>query len=203
MSVILAGTVILLGLLIILLAVPLELAFDIERVGQINGQVSIRWLFGLVRFRIEIPVNVKPKKTKLQARSASGKTPEKCKKRRGSSKVITVLKRATFRGRLIKFIKDLLRATHAHELMLRFRIGLGDPADTGQLWALLGPIAAMAQNIRSGVVRIEPEFIEQVFEFQGKGRFRLIPLEFIVLAIAFVLSPPSLHAWRTLRQSEG
>ena len=202
MSFIILGTAVLLGLLITLLAVPIELTFRINRIKQIHGQVNIRWLFGLVRFSVDVPGIAKPKKTKIKGKPAAAKQSETDKKRSGSPKLFAVLKQSTFRRRLFQFIQDLLRATHSHELTLRCRIGLGDPADTGQLWALLGPIAAMAANIRSAVVRIEPEFMDPIFEIQSHGKFRLIPLEFIALTIAFVLSPPSLRAWRVLRQSK-
>ncbi len=79
------------------------------------------------------------------------------------------------------------------------RLGLGDPADTGRLWAFLGPLNAAAQNLRNAEVRIEPEFVDPTFEFEINGRVRLVPLQFLALATAFALSPPSIRAWRTLR----
>ncbi|MDX1813007.1 MAG: DUF2953 domain-containing protein, partial [Gammaproteobacteria bacterium] len=112
-----------------------------------------------------------------------------------------LLKQSAFRSRLFKFIKDVLRATHLHDLKLRIRIGLGDPADTGQAWAFFGPLAAMAANVRKAEVRIEPEFMDSVFEIYSYGRFHLVPFEFIALTIAFALSPPSLRAWRSMRQA--
>ena len=60
----------------------------------------------------------------------------------------------------------------------------------------------MATNIRGAEVRIEPEFIDPAFKIHSHGKFRFIPLEFIALVITFALSPPSLRAWRTLRQSK-
>ncbi|MCI0504815.1 MAG: DUF2953 domain-containing protein [Gammaproteobacteria bacterium] len=199
---ILLGAAVLSGLLIALLAAPVELAFRIDRIRQIHGQAHIRWLFGLVRFSVEVPGIAKPKKTKEKRRPAAAKKSGPHEQKSGSSKLFAVLKQSPFRRRLFRFIKDLLRATHSQELYLRLRVGLGDPADTGQLWALLGPIAALAANMPVAVVRIEPEFMNPVFEFQSHGKFRLSPLEIIALTIAFVLSPPSLRAWRTLRQSK-
>jgi hypothetical protein len=94
----------------------------------------------------------------------------------------------------------LLRATHARNLYLRLRIGLGDPADTGRLWAIIGPIAGLAQNLRSAMVRIEPEFMDPVFEVESRGQFRLLPIQLIALTAAFVLSPTMLRAWWLLRR---
>lgn len=202
MGPILLGSASLLALLIALLAVPIEFLFKIERIKPIYGQVNVRWLFGLVRFSIDIPGTPLPNKTKAKRKPAAGKQADTRKAKPASANFFAVLKQSTFRRRLFQFIKDLLRATHLHELTLLCRIGLGDPADTGQLWAVLGPIAALSANMRGAAVRIEPAFMEQIFEVQSHGRFRLIPLEFIALTIAFVLSPPSLRAWRLLRQAK-
>ena len=79
------------------------------------------------------------------------------------------------------------------------RLGLGDPADTGRLWAIVGPLSVAAQGIRSARVRVEPAFMEAVLEFDARGRMRLVPVQFLALAIGFALSPPSVRAWRTLR----
>ena len=206
MSSILTGIAVLSGLLVLLLAIPIDLAFKINRNRQINGHLSIRWLFGLVRFRINIPDTTKTGKTTTDKslknrKSHNIKSSAVNKQQPDALRLFSVLKQSAFRRRFIRFIKDLLRAAHTHELFFRFRIGLGDPADTGQLWALLGPVAAMVTSIRSAVVRIEPEFINSAFEIQSHGKFRLIPLQFIALTITFALSPPSLRAWRSLRQN--
>jgi hypothetical protein len=43
--------------------------------------------------------------------------------------------------------------------------------------------------------------MDPVLEVESHGEFRLIPLHFIALATAFVVSPETLCAWRTLRRS--
>ena len=185
-------------LLLVLLTVPISVAFRMDRIKEINGHVIFHWLFGLVRFRIGIPRAVKavtrhPKKPR-----------EKTKKRKQGGNVrvvIALLKQSAFRRRAIRFIKDLLCAAHARDLYLRLRIGLGDPADTGRLWGFLGPVAGIVTNLRSAEVRIEPEFMAPALEVESHGEFRLIPLQFIALATAFMLSPATLQAWRTLRRS--
>jgi hypothetical protein len=187
----------LLTLLLVLLAMPITVAFRIDRVKEIKGQVSFRWLFGLVRFRIGIPGD------KKHAKRFKRKRVKKTGKRRkggNARSVIRVLKQSAFRRRAIRFFKYVLRATHATDLYFRLRIGLGDPADTGRIWALFGPVAGFASNIRSAEVRIEPEFIEPVLEVESHGEFSLIPLQFIALTVLFVVSPMTIRAFRTLRQ---
>ena len=190
--------VVLLGRLIVLLEIPIDLAFGVDRVNNIQGQVNIHWLFGLVRFSINIPDKTKSKKPKSRHKPAAVKKPRNSKESSRSTELIRVLKQSEFRQRLYQFVKDLLHATHSRDLRFHVRIGLGDPADTGRLWIFLGPVAAMAANIRSASIRIEPEFMDPVFELHSKGEFRLMPLEFIVLTLRFILSPAALRAWRTL-----
>jgi hypothetical protein len=189
---------ILLTLLLVLLAVPITVAFRFDRIKEIKGQLSFHWLFGLMRFRIGIPDAAKAEPQHKR------KSTKKTRKREpgGSARgVFALLKQSAFRQRAIRFIKDVLRVTHVRDFYLRLRIGLGDPADTGRLWALLGPIAGIATNLRSAEVCIEPEFMDTMLEVESHGEFRLIPLQFIALATAFVVSPTTLSAWRTLRQS--
>jgi hypothetical protein len=188
------------GLLVILVAIPIDISFEIDRVEQMEGQLTVRWLFGLVRFTTPITAT-----GKTEAASApeypETETPRKPHQAGRPLNVLGVLKQVTFRRRVYRLLRDLLRATHPHEMFLHLRLGLGDPADTGRLWAFVGPTAAyFANNIQSARIIVEPEFMDLVFEVHGHGRVYLIPLQFIALIIAFFLSPPSLRAWRTLRQ---
>ena len=198
MSFVLLIIAILLAILLLLLAVPITVAFRIDGIKEIKGQVSLQWLFGLVRFRIGIPGSTK---AEPQRKLRLAKKTRKRKHGNNARGVFTLLKQSAFRRRAIRFIKDVLRATHARDLYLRLRIGLGDPADTGRLWALLGPIASIATNLRSAEVRIEPEFVDPLLEVESHGGFRFIPLQFISLATAFIVSPKTLRALLMLRQS--
>ena len=185
---------IILGLLVLLLALPINLAFRVEGVETFNGQIAIRWMFGLVRFRVRIPGLSKPARAPKAA-----KVRVKPDKRSGRPNVFALLRQAAFRRRVYRLAADLVCAAHLHRLHLRMRLGLDDPADTGRLWALVGPLNAVAQNLRNADVQIEAEYLDPVFEFQARGRLLLVPLQFLILAIGFALSPASFRAWRTLK----
>ncbi len=187
-------------LLLLLLAVPLDLVFRIECVRNFQGQISVRWLFGVVRFRTPLrSTSGQQRKNKRLQQSSKKRTARN--NHRARPDFVAVIRQAQFRRRVYRFFKDLVRALHLQRLRLLMRLGLGDPADTGRLWALIGPLSAMAQNVRSAEVCIEPEFMDSVLEVQADGQLRLIPLQLLVLVFAFVLSPPSIRAWRTLRAS--
>jgi hypothetical protein len=192
---------VLLGLAVLLLAVPIDVVFRFANVEALAGQVTVRWLFGLARFRIKIPDVSKPRQSTAKPKGKTEETREELGARGRRANVLAALKQSAFRRRLFRFAKSLVRAVHAHELYLRMRLGLGDPADTGRLWAMVGPLSALAQNLHHAEVCIEPEFVDPVFEFESHGRVLLIPIQFILIAVAFVLSPPSIRAWRTLKGS--
>jgi len=184
--------------LLVLLALPIDVAFRAEGLEPLRGEIGIRWLFGAVRLQVPIPGSGETDET-TQAKPRAGKARPKAGKKRARGNVFAALRQAAFRRRLYRLLQDALAAAHLRELRLHLRLGLGDPADTGRLWAVLGPLAAIARSLRNADVRIEPEFIDAALEFRAEGRARLIPLQYLALAVGFVLSPVSIRAWRTLQ----
>ena len=191
-----------LALLVLLLAVPFEVAFEVRGMRQFSGQVTIGWLWGLLRFRIPVSgkggadephraAGVRVRRTRRTGHDGGKK-----------GNFMAVLRREDFRRQVYRLVRDILRAARLHDLGLQMRLGLGDPADTGRLWAFVGPLNAVAQNLNNARVSIEPEFMEAVMEFDTHGRFRIVPLQLLALATTFALSAPSRRAWRTLRGAD-
>jgi len=193
----------LLALVVALLAVPLTVAFSIRRIGDMRGYVRFRWLFGLVRFQLRIPRAADARTRPAPAPRKKAGPPRRKRRKGGAAGVVSAIGQAALRRRVYRFIGDLLRATHARDLFCRLRIGLGDPADTGCLWAFVGPIAGMAQTIQAATVRIEPEFMDPVFEVESRGRFSLVPLQFVAIVTAFLLSPTMLPVWWQICRGSG
>ncbi len=80
---------------------------------------------------------------------------------------------------------------------MRIRIGLGDPADTGQLWSIVGPVAGILANSKEVVLEIEPEFFDATFELDGSGNIGIVPLQLIYLIFGVLLSP---SVWQGVKQ---
>ena len=179
----------------VLLAAPVDVDFRLEGIEPLRGQVAIRWLFGLARLRLAFP-RVRGPSARRRGRSKGAGARGGARRRR---RALAAFRLASFRRRAFRFVGDLARAVRPRELRLRARLGLGDPADTGRLWALVGPLQAWALSSRGADVRIEPEFLEGALELQAQGRLRLVPLQLLGLAVSFVLSPSSIRAWRALR----
>lgn len=194
---------VLLALLIVLLTIPLTIVFSIHRNSVTRGRIRFGWLFGLVHFQLTLPHDSGDK-------SKTGPIPTSEKKRKiGTSKLrkekrnmqglFALLREPIFRQRVMQFIRDALAATHAEDLFFRLRIGTGDPADTGRLWAIIGPLAGLLRSIKTIDAYIEPEFMEPLLEIKTHGRFRLFPIQFLYLLIHFLLSLATLVSrfrWR-------
>lgn len=181
-------------LLIALLAIPVTLTFQLSRPRILQDETVLEWAFGLVRVRI-------PASEPSAPSSGGDESKRKTHRSRHSSargtNILNAVRLKPFRRRIFRFVSDLWRAVRKRDVSLRVRLGLGDPADTGQLWAIVGPIAGLLATVQDAAIAIEPEFSDSTFEMSGAGSIRLIPLQLIYLTIALLLSPP---VWQGLAQ---
>lgn len=183
-----------LALLLALLAIPLDLDFSVQRrEGRQQGHGTLGWLFGVVRLRLG------NSKVRDRAQAERPRIKRRRHKPGGAHRVIAMLRSEGFGRRLLKLARDLLRRIHIRELRLNLRLGLDDPADTGRLWAVLGPLAAMLALLPHAHVTIEPAFSAEAFEIDGHGHIRVIPIQLLFVILVFVLSPTTLRALRTMR----
>lgn len=183
--------VIALLLVIALLAIPLELRFQLSRYEVIEGDVTLVWLFGLLKVNLS--------KTKPQTKSDDANIAAKQNKRGSSSLSLSrALRQKPLRSRLIRFVRDIWHAIKREDFRLFIRLGLGDPSDTGLLWAIIGPLSGMLFAAEDADITIEPDFIESAMTLESSGKIRLIPLQLLYLIMGLLLSPA---LWRGLRAS--
>jgi len=190
---VLVGAALFLLLLVGLLAIPVTLEFEVAWRNALEQNVRLRWAFGLVHVRIpsadpraEPESRTVPEKKKQRARQS----------RRGPGNVLAAVRDGRFRRRIVKFARDLWGAVRKQSILLRLRIGLGDPADTGRLWAIVGPVAGMLTAIRDVTIEIEPEFFDPAFELDTSGSIRLVPLHIVYLVVGLMFSP---SVWRGVK----
>lgn len=188
------GVVIFVAVLAALLAIPLTLTFQVSWQEAFRNETELEWAFGLVHKRIlpakSTPVTSESEQPDRHAGRSQSST-------RTKLKFLNALGQEDFRHRITRFIGDIWQAAQKEDVKVRLRVGLGDPADTGQLYAYLGPISGILGSVQDLSVEIEPEFIDETLEFSGDGRVRIIPLQIIYLAAILMLSPP---IWRAIRQ---
>jgi hypothetical protein len=178
-------------LLIALLAVPLTLRFRLNRYKTIEGEATLQWLFGLVNITLSKPQPHHEAKKQERARD---------KKVSSQLKLTRALRQKAFRDRILKYVADIWRAIRKEDFRLYLRLGLGDPADTGQLWAIIGPLSGILFTLEDAEVEIEPDFIESTFELVSQGNIRIIPLQLITLTLGIIFSPT---IWRGIIEARG
>ena len=186
----LIGAVIFLSLVVILLALPVTLTYQLSWKETLSASVRLNWAFGLVR------ADVSPGRTKAKAgepKSARKKAGRRKKAKNRKTNAMAAFRQPSFRRRIFRFVSDLWHALHKKNVRLLVRAGLGDPADTGRLWAALGPLSGMLARWRDVRIMIEPDFIDATFEVDSSGTIRVIPLQVTIIALGLLVSPA---VWR-------
>ena len=192
----LTGAAVFLLFLVALLAVPMTLRFQVSWRESLRDDVRLQWAFGLLRVRIPLSPAKKPAAEDEEDREESDGSARRPRKKRNFFAAFRVAK---FRQRLFRFLGDFWRAVQKNDLNFRLRLGLGDPAETGQLWAVVGPLAGMLAGVRNASIAIEPEFSDATFELDTSGSIRVVPLQMIYLILGLLLSPSVWQGMRRMR----
>lgn len=186
----LIGTVIFLSLVVILLAMPVTLTYRFSWPQAPSADLKVNWAFGLVRADVS-PGSGKPKPGKPAAAGKKAGRRRKSKGRRPN--VMAAIRQPAFRRRMFRFGSDVWRAIHKQNVRLMVRMGLGDPADTGRLWAVLGPLSGILARRRDIRIAIEPDFLDATLDVDSSGTVRIVPLQLAIIALGLLFSPP---VWR-------
>lgn len=191
-------TLIVVLVLIALLAVPVTVDYRLDWQQKFQGEASLQWLFGLVRLRLVPSRKRKPAAGKKRAKAEAAAKP---KAPRRKPDLLAALRQKAFRRRMLRFVRALWRAFRKRDLQLHIRVGLGDPADTGQLWALFGPLSGLLSNLEDAAIELEPDFVDAVFELDSRGKVSVIPLQLLYLVLGLLLSPPFWRGMRRMRRA--
>jgi Protein of unknown function (DUF2953) len=184
----LIGSAVFLACLIALLAIPVDVKFSVRLHERFKARVMIAWMFGLVRLPI-------PSKTGKPARQEpSPKTGRGQHFYKRGRNMVTMLRSEGFWPRLLRFASDILNVMHIRILRLRVRLGLEDPADTGQIWAFVGPLTVMLAGARGTDIDIEPDFERAFLSVDGNAELRVVPIRVFAVVIPFIGSPATLRA---------
>jgi len=166
--------------IILLLSIPVDMAFVLEAREDVKATARVGWLFGLVWKDMHRRKKKKPKK----------------ERKRGMKPLLSVLRTKGLPGRILKLGRQILSCLKVRQLDADFRVGLDDPADTGILCSVLWPALVPLSSFSPMRFRMEPAFDEPAFEVSLHGRVRLFPIQMVWPLLCFVLSPTG---WRTVR----
>lgn len=198
-------------LIIILLAIPIDLLFYVEKDIDFRSRLRVQWMFGLIRKEISI----KKKSTEREKKQRRIKSllfslinrgfsririhkKNKKRKKRSIKPFLAMLRTRGFLGKLAKFIGRFFRILHIRELRINLRVGLDDPADTGLLFALIGPTMVFIRPLSSVDVQIEPDFQQENIQGRFQGDLRVFPIKFVKPLALFAFSITTLRAMKAM-----
>lgn len=195
-------------LLILLLAIPVNLVFALEKEDGWRGRIKVYWMFGLLH------MSFRPRRGRKKAgderhrrvgRLVRSGGKHLVKRRR---KLSTVLRTPGFARRLVCLLRDLFRSAKPRRARIEFIIGLDDPADMGRLWATLTPLRFLLKKrtIRkeSNIsIELTPDFTGARFKGYSCASVQFVPLKMTALALGFVFSAPVFRAATALIQRSG
>ena len=184
------GTVIFLSLIVIVLAVPVTLTYQLSWKQTLSAQLRLNWAFGLLRADVS-PDLGKPEAGEPETAREGAAWWRRSERKKAN--LIAAIREPGFRQRMLRFVSDVWRAIHKKNVRLLVRMGLGDPADTGQLWAVVGPLSGMLACARDATVVIEPDFLDSTLDVDSSGTIRVIPLQLTIIVLGLLVSPA---VWR-------
>ena len=180
------------GLLVLVLAVPIDLSFSLEKDERFRSRVRIGWLFGLVGK--EVGGREKGKEPKQKEKP--GKQGQRRKK--SPRPFLAGIRTRGFPRHSLRFAKRMLRAIRVRELNLGLQVGLGDPAETGRLLGLMSPVAACIDAVPRFHMSVEPDFGEETFRAYCNGSVRIYPIRMVPPIVLFALSLTSFRGLKAI-----
>lgn len=173
-----AGLVVL-GVLI--LSIPVDMAFEVSVPGEPQSRMKIGWLFGLVWKEIKAK---KPEPV------------EEKEKKRDVRPLFSLVRVKGLPQRLLRLVRQMLRRIHFRSVNADVTLGLDDPADTGFLCAAAWPAMAYLNSLPPVRLTFQPCFVEPLVEIQARGAIRVFPIEMAGPVLSFTCSPPF---WRAIK----
>ncbi len=181
-------------LIIFALSMPLDLKLHLDEYGRPRSGMTLAWLFDLVTKEIA------KKEKKPEDKKKVLKRKRKPREKRPGARIILEILRARGLLRQIKILlKDILRLPRIRDLEADLKIGLGDPADTGLLFALIGPTTSFLGSSFPNEIKVQPSFADEaILEGSLYGALRLRPIQIITPLLRFIFSLPTLRVAKIL-----
>lgn len=180
---ILAG---LMALCIFLLSVPVDLRLSFETGGGAKFRMKLVWFFGLLKKEIK-----RSKKSEAFKKEEPEKKRQRRRKAPDLSMIFEMLRVKGLFSQVKKFLKDVIKLPGVREIEADFTVGLDDPADTGMLFAFLGPAAVFAGQAIPGRIEVRPSFEDDLMlDGYLRGTVRVQPIRAIPPVLKLIFSKP-------------
>ena len=187
-----AALVGLVGLVICILCVPLDMDFRVDVYGRPKLRLKLAWLFGLVNKELS-----REKKKARKKKEAAEEKPKK-KRRVGFGTILEILKARGLAGQFKNLLRGVIRAFRISQLEGNFRVGLDNPADTGLLLAVIGPVIHILNRSFPYRIRVQPSFTEAILEGFSSGNLSIRPIRLVPPLLRFVFSLATVRVLKIL-----
>ncbi|MBM3265162.1 MAG: DUF2953 domain-containing protein [candidate division Zixibacteria bacterium] len=181
---------------VVLLAIPVTIAFSFRYPEQAQAGVTVSWIRTWFRYDSRTPRRSSKKKKPTQIRPFWKTSPETwfLRARRIPGKKELGL-------RLLQLFFALIRCMRLYRFSATGRIGLNNPADTGLLWGAYSALSGGIKPSNRITLDIRPDFEKAVFVIDGHGVVHIFPLHVAGVCIGFLLCRPVWRAvWSIARQ---
>ena len=170
-------------MLVLVLSVPFDMAFQVSVPEKPRFRIKLLWRFGLVSKEITQKKKAEEKKKVVE------KKPKPREGKRKIGVIIGILRTKGLLKQLKVFLSDIFGSLKIRDLLADFRIGLGNPAETGLLFALVGPTALWMSSSFPIQIRVQPSFADEAtFEGYARGAVRLRPIRLVMPLFRLVFS---------------
>ncbi|MDJ0637975.1 MAG: DUF2953 domain-containing protein [Paracoccaceae bacterium] len=158
------------GLIVLLLILPLRLELQLTRAEALQFSAALR-PFGHIGPRIPMSSRRKPAKPKK-------KSPARKEKKRQSNPM-------RIAQPAIRLVTELLATVRFETASLNVRFGLGDPAETGQLYGQLIPLVYSTTRCPRVRMEVEPVFDEATLTGRAALDLSVVPARLIAPILRF------------------
>jgi hypothetical protein len=182
LAAIIIGALLLAGFL--LFCVPADLKFIWDSRQKPSSEIRLEWFWGVFKLDVGTIWGRPAKKEAMGARGYTifGKIDY-------ARDLLSSLPTRKLLVRTLRLINDVVKQIKVKYLGARFRIGLGDPADTGFLLAGLGGIVTFLGLFTNELV-VQPVFEADTLVFEGQIRatLRIRPIKLVVPLTRYIFS---------------
>jgi hypothetical protein len=175
-------------LVCLILAIPVDVALDIDVHGKPAFNAKVTWLFGAVTLR---PGGARA--AAKEKKPSEHQRPERKTGVVGFWDVLEILQTKGIMNEVKKLISRLVHCFHIKELVGAFRAGTPDPAYTGMLYGLFMAVTMPFGWPLMRDVRVTPVFDAAVFEGDLHAVITVRPISLVRPPFLFIFSGPVLR----------
>ncbi len=184
----------LVALFLVLLCIPVQLALEANLTEERRFNVSLVWFFGLLRLSLK---RRKPRPARAQKPKEKAKMSPRDRWRR-LQMVLSIIRIKGLARQTIRLFARLLKTIKFLDAAIDLKLGLGDPADTGMLFAFIGPFTPLIRSYAPFPVSLQPLMDDSWISGYSRGRISVQPVRLGPPILGFLFSRPAFRLIRVM-----